>query len=45
MTEVNSSNYFPTNFDKPHDFSAILNYKLTKRYSLSTILFIRQEGQ
>lgn len=33
---VNNGEYFPTNFDKPHDFSAVLNYKFTKRYSLST---------
>ncbi|RYJ52741.1 TonB-dependent receptor [Flavobacterium petrolei] len=33
---VNNGKYFSANFDKPHDFSAILNYKFTKRYSLST---------
>lgn len=33
---VNKGEYFPTNFDKPHDFSAVLNYKFTKRYSLSS---------
>jgi len=33
---VNNGEYFPTNFDKPHDFSAVLNYKFTKRYSLSS---------
>ena len=32
---VNNGEYFPTNYDKPHDFSAVLNYKLTKRYSFS----------
>lgn len=32
---VNSGNYFPSNFDKPHDISIVTNYKLTKRYSLS----------
>ncbi len=35
---VNNGAFFPTNFDKPHDFSAVLNYKLTKRYSLSANL-------
>ncbi len=33
---VNNGLFFPTNYDKPHDFSAILNYKFTKRYSFST---------
>ena len=41
---VNNGDYFPTNFDKPHDFSAILNYKFTKRYSFSTN-FIYQTGR
>jgi hypothetical protein len=35
---VNNGEFFPTNYDKPHDFSAVLNYKLTKRYSLSANL-------
>ena len=32
---VNSGKYFPANYDKPHDFSAVLNYQLTKRFSFS----------
>lgn len=32
---VNNGKYFPANFDKPHDFTAIANYKLTHRYSVS----------
>ena len=32
---VNNGNYFPANFDKPHDLSVIANWKLTKRYSFS----------
>jgi hypothetical protein len=32
---VNVGEYFPANYDKPHDFSAVLNYKLTKRFSFS----------
>ena len=35
---VNNGDFFPTNYDKPHDFSAVLNYKLTKRFSLSANL-------
>lgn len=32
---VNNGDYFPTNFDKPHDLNIVANYKLTKRYSFS----------
>lgn len=32
---VNKGDFFPSNFDKPHDLSIVANYKLTKRYSLS----------
>jgi hypothetical protein len=42
--KVNNGNYFPANFDKPHDVSAVLNYKFTKRYSLSAN-FIYQTGR
>lgn len=42
--KVNNGKYFPANFDKPHDLSMILNYKFTKRYSLSTN-FIYQTGR
>lgn len=41
---VNNGNYFPANFDKPHDLSAILNYRFTKRYSLSSN-FLYQTGR
>ncbi len=33
---VNNGEFFPTNFDKPHDVNLIVNYKLTKRFSLSS---------
>lgn len=33
--QVNNGNFFPANFDKPHDITLISNYKLTRRYSLS----------
>lgn len=42
--KVNNGEYFASNFDKPHDFSAVLNYKFTKRYSLSAN-FIYQTGR
>ena len=32
---VNNGNFFPANFDKPHDLTVIANWKLTKRYSFS----------
>ncbi len=32
---VNGGEYFPSNYDKPHDLSLVTNYKLTKRFSLS----------
>ncbi len=41
---VNNGNFFPANFDKPHDVSAVLNYKFTKRYSFSAN-FIYQTGR
>ena len=41
---VNNGAYFASNFDKPHDLSAVLNYKFTKRYSLSTN-FLYQTGR
>ena len=32
---VNNGDFFPTNFDKPHNLNIIANFKLTKRYSFS----------
>lgn len=42
--KVNNGKYFAANYDKPHDFSAILNYRFTKRYSFSAN-FIYQTGR
>ncbi|WP_394759789.1 carboxypeptidase-like regulatory domain-containing protein [Flavobacterium sp.] len=42
--KVNNGEYFAANFDKPHDFSAVLNYKFTQRYSFSAN-FIYQTGR
>jgi hypothetical protein len=42
--KVNNGNYFPANFDKPHDLSIVLNYKFTQRYSLSSN-FVYQTGR
>ncbi len=41
---VNGGDFFPSNFDKPHDFSVVGNYKLTERYSLSAN-FVYQTGR
>ena len=41
---VNDGEFFPSNFDKPHDVSLVLNYKLSQRISLSSN-FIYQTGR
>ena len=41
---VNNGAYYPSNYDKPHDLSVILNYKLTKRFSFSSN-FVYQTGR
>jgi hypothetical protein len=42
--KVNNGDYFPTNFDKPHDVSIVMNYKFTHRYSFSSN-FVYQTGR
>ena len=32
---INDGNWYPTEYDKPHDFKLVGNYKFTRRYSLS----------
>ncbi len=32
---INGGKYFPASYDKPHDFTFVLNYKITRRYSFS----------
>lgn len=41
---VNSGDYFPSNYDKPHDVSVVANYKFTRRFSLSAN-FVYQTGR
>ncbi len=41
---VNDGEFFPSNFDKPHDLSLVLNYKLTRRFSFSGN-FVYQTGR
>ena len=32
---VNGGSYYPTNFDKPHDFTLVGNYRFSRRFSTS----------
>lgn len=41
---VNDGAFFPSNFDKPHDFSVVGNFKLTQRFSFSANL-VYQTGR
>ncbi|NHF59823.1 TonB-dependent receptor [Flavobacteriaceae bacterium TP-CH-4] len=41
---INNGEFFPSNFDKPHDISLVANYKFTRRYSLSAN-FVYQTGR
>ena len=41
---INQGQYFPSNFDKPHDLSIVANYKLTRRFSFSSN-FTYQSGR
>lgn len=41
---INNGEYFPSNFDKPHDLSVVANYKLTQRFSFSAN-FVYQTGR
>ena len=41
---VNNGEFFPSNYDRPHDVSLIANYKFTKRYSAS-LNFAYQTGR
>ncbi|NAY90520.1 TonB-dependent receptor [Muricauda sp. JGD-17] len=41
---VNNGEFFPSNFDKPHDFSLVANYRFTKRISAS-MNFVYQTGR
>lgn len=41
---VNGGEFFPSNYDKPHDLSIVANYKFTKRFSASAN-FVYQTGR
>ncbi len=42
--QVNGGAFFPSNYDKPHDFSLVGNYRITKRFSFSSN-FVYQTGR
>ena len=42
--QVNNGDFFPANYDKPHDISLVTNFKLTNRFSFSAN-FIYQTGR
>ena len=35
ISPVNNGDWFPSEYDRPHELKAVLNYKFTERYSLS----------
>lgn len=35
MHPLNGGDWYPTEYDKPHDFKVVGNYKFTRRYSMS----------
>ncbi|MCT4589297.1 MAG: TonB-dependent receptor [Carboxylicivirga sp.] len=37
--QVNNGDYFPANYDKPHDFKAVANYKFSRRVNISSNFF------
>ncbi len=41
---VNGGEFFPSNYDKPHDVSVVANYKFTRRFSASAN-FVYQTGR
>lgn len=34
--QINSGNYYPANFDKPHDVTLVMNYNASRRVRIST---------
>ncbi|MBS2098674.1 TonB-dependent receptor [Carboxylicivirga linearis] len=37
--KVNNGDYFSANYDKPHDFKFVTNYKFSRRFNVSTNFF------
>jgi hypothetical protein len=36
--QINKGNYFPSNYDKPHDFTLVANYKISRSYNISSTI-------
>ena len=34
--QINQGNYFPSNYDKPHDFTVVANYRFSRIHSISS---------
>lgn len=34
--KINNGNWYPSNYDKPHDLTLVLNYKLSRRFTFSS---------
>ncbi|MBK3516570.1 TonB-dependent receptor [Carboxylicivirga marina] len=37
--QINNGDYFPANYDKPHDFKFVANYKFSRRMNISSNFF------
>jgi hypothetical protein len=42
--QINGGEFFPSNYDRPHDLSLVANYRFTRRYSAS-LNFAYQTGR
>jgi hypothetical protein len=38
IDQINHGQYFPSNFDKPHDFALVLNYRFSRIHSISSTI-------
>ena len=36
LATINNGDFFPTNFDQPHNFTAFSNWKVTRRFSINS---------
>jgi hypothetical protein len=38
VDQINQGRYFPSNYDKPHDFTIVTNYRFSRIHSISTTI-------
>lgn len=38
IDRINQGNYFPSNYDKPHDLTFVINYRFSRRHSISNTI-------